>query len=328
MIRIAFDVMGFENKIEHAIIAAEKFIACHPKTQIVLVGDQTQIKSCIHHESPNLSIIDTKEFITMQDTPVVGLRKTMSSMALACKLVKENKADALVSAGNTSCFIPIVYSKLGLIPGVSCVGLMPYIPTIDKVGFNMVDVGANINVSPINLYHYALMANTYVKVCRNISSPTIGLLNIGTEHHKGFEYHKQTNELLQKNKSLNYVGFIEPKGLLQHSVDIAICDGYAGNLVLKALEGSLKTVAGLMKKHYKKPWNWLAAIMSIPLFKTISKSFDYRNNAAAIVLGVNGIAIKTHGSADKVQFFSALKMAHHMVSKRIIDELKKIEYGN
>lgn len=254
MIRIALDVMGFENKIEHAIIAAKKFIAQYPDAQIILVGDQKQIQPFVK-SSPNLSIVDTKEFITMEDTPITGLRKTFSSLAIACKLVKENNADALVSAGNTSCFIPIVYSKLGLILGASCVGLMPYIPTIDKIGFNMVDVGANINAKPINLYHYALMANTYVKVCRNISSPSIGLLNIGTEHHKGFDYHRQTNELLQQNKSLNYVGFIEPKKLLQHQVDIVICDGYAGNLVLKALEGSLKSVAYLMKSNYKKPWN-------------------------------------------------------------------------
>lgn len=327
MIRIAFDVMGFENKIEQAIIAAKHFIAQFSDVQIILVGDQKQIQPHIQ-QSTKISIVDTKEFISMEDSPIVGLRKIMSSMSLACKLVKENKADALVSAGNTSCFVPMVYSKLGLISGASCVGLMPYIPAIDKTGFNMVDVGANINVSPINLYHYALMANTYVKVCQNISSPKIGLLNIGTEHHKGFAYHKQTNELLQKDKSLNYVGFIEPKNLLQHPVDIAICDGYAGNLVLKTLEGSLKSVADLMKNHYKKPWNWLAAAMSIPLFKTISKTFDYRNNAAAIVLGVNGIAVKTHGSADSIQFLSALKMAYHMVHKRIIDELKKIKYGN
>lgn len=327
MIRIALDVMGFENKIEYAIIAAQQFIAQFSDAQIILIGNQKQI-FLYFQKSSNLSIVDTKEFITMEDTPIVGLRKNMSSMALACKLVKENKADALVSAGNTSCFIPMVYSKLGLIPGVSCVGLMPYVPTIDKIGFNIVDVGANINANPVNLYHYALMANAFVKVCRNISSPSIGLLNIGTEHHKGFAYHKQTNELLQKDKSLNYVGFVEPRNLLQHSVDIAICDGYAGNLVIKALEGSLKTTASLIKNYYKKPWNWLAAAMSIPLFRTISKTFDYRNNAAAIVLGVNGIAVKTHGSADSVQFFSALKMAYHMVHKSIIDELKKIKYGN
>ena len=327
MIRIAFDVMGFENNIEHAIIAARKFISFHHDVKIILVGDKDQIIKSIGDSYHLFEIINTKNFISMNDTPIVALRKTSSSMTIAIKLVKEKKADAIVSAGSTSCFIPLVYSTLGLIPKVSTIGLMPYIPTTDKVGFNMIDVGANINITADNLYHFALMANTYVKECRNIDKPIIGLLNIGTEHHKGFAYHHQAHELLKKNKDLNYIGFVEPKKLLQHHVDIVLCDGYAGNLVLKSMEGSLSTIAKLMKSHYKKPWNWLAAFLSIPLFKTITKTFDYRNNAAAIVLGINGIAIKTHGSADYLQFLSALNMAYNTANKKIIDKLKQIDYG-
>ena len=294
--KIALDVMGFENKTSEAINAARKFV---------------------------------KNFdgvIDMNDTPITALRKKNTSMLTAISLVKENKADAVVSAGSTSCFVPLVKTNLGSINNVDKFGFMPFIPTINKVGFNMIDVGANINVTGQDLYNFALMANEYARIVRKVSKPKIGVLNIGTEHHKGFEYHQQAYDLIKQNKDLNFIGFVEPKGLLDGMVDVCVCDGFSGNICLKALEGALKSVGSILKDGYKKPWNWLGAAFSMPIIATLTHTFDYRNNAGAIVLGADGIAIKTHGSADAKQFYAALKMAHDCISNNLLHSIKNIKY--
>lgn len=323
--KIALDVMGFENKTSEAIIAARKFIKNFAGSKVILVGDEQAIKSCLT-DRDDFEIVATKEIINMDDTPITALRKKDTSMLTAIKLVADKKADAVVSAGSTSCFVPLVQTNLGSIDNVSKFGFMPFIPTTNKVGFNMIDVGANINVTGTDLYNFALMANEYARIVRKINNPKIGVLNIGTENHKGFEYHKEAHELLSKNKNINYVGFVEPKGLLDGLVDVCVCDGFSGNICLKSLEGALKSVSHILKHGYKKPWNWLGAAFSVQIINTLTKTFDYRNNAGAIVLGANGIAIKTHGSADAKQFYAALRMAYDCVNNNLLHNIKRIKY--
>lgn len=323
--KIALDVMGFENKINEAIIAARKFSKKHPGAKIILVGHEGNIRPCLI-ASDNFEIVHAPEIINMDDTPITALRKKDTSMLTAIKLVKSRKADAVVSAGSTSCFVPLVQMNLGSVNNINKFGFMPYIPTTNKVGFNMIDVGANINVTGADLYNFALMANEYVRIVRKIPNPKIGVLNIGTEHHKGFEYHKEAFDLLKKNKYLNFVGFVEPKNLLDGVVDVCVCDGFSGNICLKSLEGALKSVGHIIKKGYKKPWNWLGAAFSLPIISTLTHTFDYRINAGAIVLGANGIAIKTHGSADAKQFYAALSMAYDCVENNLLHNIKHIKY--
>lgn len=323
--KIALDVMGFENKTIEAIVAARKFSSKHPGTRIILVGTEEDIRPCIK-DKDEFEYVYTSNVIQMVDTPIEALRKESTSMLEAIKLVKEHKADAVVSAGSTSCFVPLVQMNLGLIENVKRFGFMPFIPTTNKTGFNMIDVGANLTVDGKDLYNFALMANEYARIVRKISRPRVGVLNIGSEEHKGFDYHREVDKLLKQNDSINYVGFVEPKGLLDGIVDVCVCDGYSGNICLKALEGSLKSVGAILKKGYKKPWNWLGAAFSCPIILTLTKTFDYRNNAGAIVLGANGIAIKTHGSADAKQFYAALSVAYDCVNNQLIHNMKNIKY--
>ena len=323
--KIALDVMGFENKTSEAINAARKFSKDYPGAKIILVGKEEVIKPCLKPDD-NFEIVHATEIIDMNDTPITALRKKDTSMLKAINLVKVNTTDAVVSAGSTSCFVPLVQMNLGSINNVEKFGFMPFIPTTNKVGFNMIDVGANINVTGEDLYNFALMANEYARIVRKISNPKIGVLNIGTEHHKGFAYHKDAYDLLSKNKNLNFVGFVEPKGLLDGQVDVCVCDGFSGNICLKALEGALKSVGSILKDGYKKPWNWLGAAFSVPIITTLTHTFDYRNNAGAIVLGANGIAIKTHGSADAKQFYTALRMAYDCVQNDLLHNIKRIRY--
>lgn len=250
--KIALDVMGFENKTSEAVNAARQFASKYNGVKIILVGNEQDIKSCIT-EKDSFEYVYTTDIINMSDTPITALRKPSTSMLEAIKLVKDRKADAVVSAGSTSCFVPLVQMNLGSIDNVKKFGFMPFIPTTNKVGFNMIDVGANINVEGRDLYNFALMANEYARIVRKIQSPRIGVLNIGTEEHKGYEYHKEANDLLKQNKNLNYIGYVEPKELLNGVVDVCVCDGYSGNICLKSLEGSLKTVSSILKHGYKKP---------------------------------------------------------------------------
>ncbi len=323
--KIALDVMGFENNLSCAINAARKFASKFSDTKIVLVGNENKIKKLLRPKD-KFEIVHTDEFIHMNDTPITALRKPNSSMKKALELVKQNKAHAAVSAGSTSCFVPLVQTTLGIIENVPKFGFMPFIPTVNHKGFNMIDVGANINVEAKDLYNYALMANEYARIVRKIHNPRIGLLNIGTEDHKGYSYHIEANKLLRANKNLNYIGFVEPKGLLDGICDICVCDGYSGNIALKAMEGSLKTVSRILKKGYAMPWNWLGALFSTPIIFKLTHTFDYRNNAGAIVLGANGIAIKTHGSADAKQFYSALKVAHACVNNNLMHNIKRLKH--
>lgn len=320
--KLSLDVMGFENKISESIIAARKFVKKYPDVQIILVGNQQEIIKNIKENE--FEIVDAKEIITMDDSIITSLRKTESSMYKAIKLVADNIADGVLSAGNTACYVTLVYYLIKTIPGIVKPGFMPFLPaTGGNKFFGMIDVGANKNCSGEDLYNFAKMANIYFKSIHNNSNPKIGIINIGTEKSKGFEYHHDASELLQNNQNLNYVGFVEPRYLLQGVVDIAVCDGYTGNLVLKSLEGGLKAISIALKKNYKKPWNWLGALFSICAIKGVSRTFDYKNKAGAIVLGLNKPAVKTHGSADKEQFFSALNLLYSIIKNDVTAKIKK-----
>jgi glycerol-3-phosphate acyltransferase PlsX len=250
--KLAIDVMGFENDVSQAISACESFLKKHDDVEFLLVGQKELIQTKIK-ESSWIKIIDANDVIKMDDNPLFALRKTNSSMYQAINLVATNQADGVLSAGSTSCYVAMVFNLLKKINGINKIGFMPFIPTVNNSGFNLIDVGANKECDGYDLYKYALMASEYCKLTRNIDLPKVGVINIGTEENKGFEYHKQAHDLLKKEKSINYVGFVEPRELLNGIVDIAVCDGFVGNITLKALEGGLKSLKIALKKQYKKP---------------------------------------------------------------------------
>ncbi len=326
--KIAFDTMGFENHISEATKAAKEFCKKNKDVEIILVGKKELLeKNYSISKGEKISILDASEVIEQNDSPLAGMRKRNSSLHVATRLVKEGIADGVLSAGSTTTFVPVVNNILGLIPGITKLSFMPYIPTTDGQGFNMLDIGANIEVTASDLVLFSRMANIYCKYVRKIKKPRISILNIGTENHKGHRYIQEANNILSVDKEINYIGFSESKKILSGICDVLVTDGFTGNVCLKALEGTLKGLISLFKKEYKKPHNWLAALLSLFIFKNISKTFDYKNNAGAIVLGVNGVAIKTHGSADKKQFLSSLRLLKETVDAKLItrlqDELNK-----
>lgn len=250
--KIALDVMGFENDISEAIIAAKKFIKKYKDVNVILVGDSKIIKPLIKENE--FKICHAKDVIQMDTTPIQALRMNESSMYKAIELVKNNVADGVLSAGNTSGYVTIVRFLLKPIENLARAGFMPFLPTTTKGKyFVIIDAGANKECDGEDLYNFAKMANIYFKNVENVPNPSIGVINIGTEANKGFNYHNIANNLLLNDKELNYVGFVEPRELMHGILDIAVCDGYTGNLVLKSLEGGLKALSISLKKNFKKP---------------------------------------------------------------------------
>ena len=318
--KIALDVMGFENEIIEAINAARKFVRKYKDTKIILVGNKNQIEPLIKNNE--FEIRHANDVIQMNSSPIQALRMMESSMYKAAQLVANNVADGILSAGSTASFVTIVYHLLKPIDNLLKPGFMPFLPTTKKGKyFVIVDVGANKSCNGNDLYNFAKMANIYFQNVENIQKPSTGIINIGTEDNKGFNYHHEANQMLSNDKKMNYVGFVEPRDLLQGIVDIAISDGYTGNLVLKSLEGGLKALSMSLKKNFKKPWNWLSAISSFFVLKDVSKTFDYKNKAGAIMLGLNKPAVKTHGSADKEQFYSSLVLLHDVITKKVTEKI-------
>ena len=319
MIKLGVDVMGYENDLSHSINACRDFLKKYKDVQIVLFGDKELISPFLNSEN-EFEIIHSSEFISQNDTILSARRKPNSSMQLAANYLNENKIDGVLSAGSTPVFVMTMYNTIGLINGVSKPGFMPTIPTVKSIPFNLLDVGASLDVNEIDLAKFAIMANVYAK--QRTENPKVGILNIGTESHKGPAILHKTNEILNEYQNINNIGFIESKNLLEYCADVVVTDGFTGNIVLKACEGSVKTIAHLIKENIKKPRNFLPLLFSANFLKKIFNKFDYKNNAGAFVMGLKKICVKTHGSADYKQFYSSLEMLHNSVKNSIIKNIE------
>jgi len=266
----------------------------------------------------------------MHESPSLALRnKKDSSMRVAIDLVKNDKADACVSAGNTGALMAISRFVLKTIDGVNRPAIMGRIPTI-KGHTHMLDLGANINSDAQALMEFAILGSTAVKYTENISSPTIGLLNIGEEEIKGNENIKQTAELL-KQSNLNYAGYVEGNDIYSGKVDLVVCNGFEGNIALKASEGVAKLMSNYLKKAFSKNFlTKLAAIIALPILKEYKSSLDPGKYNGASLLGLKGIVVKSHGGADSFSFLQAIKEAYveaqviitEKISESVSEQLK------
>jgi glycerol-3-phosphate acyltransferase PlsX len=244
---LAIDVMGFENDISHAVNACRKFIKKHGDVKFILVGKKNEIEKRI--KKNEFEIYDSPDVVKMGENPILTLRSTTTSMYNAVNLVADNQADGVLSAGSTASYVMLTYSLIKLLPGIDKLAFMTSIPTVNKkTPLFLLDSGANLVCSGKDLYQFALIASIYCKKILHISSPVIKVINIGTEESKGYEYHKNASELLKKNKTLNFNGYIEPKEMVFDDLNIAVCDGYTGNIVLKSLESGGKLMSNLLKK--------------------------------------------------------------------------------
>ena len=323
--KIAVDVMGYENHISESIKACEKLVKKYLELEIILVGDEKQINENLENYS-RISIVHAEDYVKQEDNVMLAVRKKDSSMAKAIDLVINNQADAVVSAGSTASYVAMTYSKMGMIKNISKPAFMPSLPTTNEKPLLWMDVGANKTCDEKDLVNFAIMGSIACKCIFDIENPIVSLLNIGTEEYKGLDSIVEANQILKNDKRVNYLGYLESREILNGKSNVLISDGFTGNICLKALEGTFKTVANELKKGFKKPSGWLGGLFSLPVINKLKKTFDYRNNAGAIVMGVNHLAVKTHGSADEQQFYSTIELAIKCIKNNLVEKIKGINF--
>lgn len=327
---IAIDAMGGEKAPEAVIKAVLQVKKELPHTQFVLFGDQTKIKSLLGNDISQIEIVNTTEVIKDEDEPVKAIRqKKDSSLVVAAQFVKQGKADALFSMGNTGAILASGIFIIGRIKGVARPGLMPTLPVKNSDdGFNMIDVGANAKSKPEYLLDWAKMASYYAEKVRGINNPRVGLLNNGAENDKGDDVHQKAYQLLLDSK-LNFIGNIEGNELLDGKADVIATDGFTGNAVLKNIEGTSGVLIHLLKNSLLNNGLFvkLGALMIKRALKGLVSKFDVDKYGGAVLLGVNAPVVKTHGRSGERAVYFTLKQVDKILQEKIIDEFKA-EFAN
>jgi len=322
MKNIAFDVMGNDNGPKFAVAAAKNFVSKNPNFKIFLVGNKEQMGDV--KENENIKIIDVREEID-PSKGVLAARDSNTSMAQAVKMVKDGIADAIISSGDSGSLLSISVLQLKRIKGISRPAFMPILPTIK--GDNktlLLDAGANLVTTSEMLVQWAHIASIYASEVFGIKKPKVGIINIGSEDKKGNDFQKEANEKL-KNSKLIYKGFIESRDLLNSIVDVAVVDGYAGNMVLKTMEGTALSLFKVLKDELTSSLkNKIGALLSKSAYKNVKKRLDYRNIGAALIIGLNGIAIKTHGNSDEMAYMGALNQIKLAIENDVINKIKGV----
>ena len=327
IIKVSIDASGGDYGIPVTIEAGINALSNYEDLQIHFVGDSLSIENELKkHRKSNLlnnriDITHATEVITMDESPSNALRrKKDSSMRIAINLVKDGITDACVSAGNTGALMAIARFVLKTIDGVDRPAIMSSVPTI--TGHNhMLDLGANIDSKPETLLQFAIMGSIAVQHTENIQKPSIGLLNVGVEDMKGHEKIQATADLL-KNSSLNYQGFVEGDDIYKGVVDVIVCDGFEGNIALKASEGVANMVSHYIKESFNK--NLLTKIVALfakPVLKNFKAKVDPGKHNGASLLGLKGVVVKSHGNADAESFLQAIKEAYLEAHAKITEKI-------
>lgn len=324
--KLAVDAMGGDNApaaiVEGSINAAKLY-----GIEIVLVGRQDDIlKELQKNTYPKelISIFHASEVITMDESPVAAIKqKKDSSINVAINLLKAKQVDGVVSCGNTGAYMTSALLGLGRISGIERPAIATIFPTL-KSKTLLLDMGANVDCKPKQLYQFALMGNIFAREVHGIEKPKVGLLNIGEEEEKGNELTFSTYQLLKECKNLNFIGNIEAKDILTGSADVIVCDGFVGNMLLKFGEGIGLFLMKILKKEIKNSLlAKVGAILLYPTFSRIKKYIDYDEYGGALLLGLNGICVKAHGRANAKAFQNAIKVALDSVNHDIINTIKK-----
>ncbi|TES54510.1 phosphate acyltransferase PlsX [Halalkalibacterium halodurans] len=321
--KIALDVMGGDHAPEAHVEAAIKAVKAFPDLTITLVGNEEEIRPLLPANDPRLPILHTTEKIEDTDQPTTAVRrKKDSSMVLAVREVKEGRADAVISSGNTGALMTAGLLYVGRIQGIDRPALAPMLPTLDEKGFLLLDVGANMDGKPEHLLQYAIMGNTYMEMVRGIKQPRVGLLNVGTEAGKGNELTKAAFPLLEAGP-FHFIGNVEARELLNGACDVVVCDGFSGNLVLKSVEGIAGSMFSLLKRELTKTFiSKLAVALLKGRFKEIKQVMSYSEYGGASLFGLKAPVIKAHGSSVASSVYHTIAQAYEMVNQQVTTIIK------
>ncbi|MEE9451938.1 MAG: phosphate acyltransferase PlsX [Gammaproteobacteria bacterium] len=313
-ITIALDAMGGDYGAKIVVPAAIAAVQQHAHVKIYLVGKQEvlaeHLSGVASEYKDRLIIHHASQTVAMDELPSSALRtKKDSSMRVAINLVKERKAQAVVSAGNTGALMATARFVLKTLPGIDRPALISELPTLVN-RTRVLDLGANVDSYAEHLFQFAVMGSVLVAAEDNIDSPTVGLLNIGAEEIKGNEQVKHAAQLLTESNAVNYIGYVEGNELLKGKVDIIVCDGFIGNIALKTLEGSAKVLSRIIRETFQQTiFSRMIGLLSFSVLKRLRKRMDPAQYNGASLLGLNGIVIKSHGGANVLGFTAAINEA-------------------
>lgn len=318
---IAIDAMSGDHGLRVTIPAALKALKTWSDITLVLVGREAEILEALaeHNETPNerLRVVHADQVVEMDDLPSKALRqKRQSSMRVALNLVRDDQADACVSAGNTGALMAMSKFVLKTLPGIERPAICTAMPTMNG-HVHMLDLGANVGVDGENLLQFALMGSVLASQLDDNPAPRVGLLNIGEEEIKGPERIRHAHRLLLQTP-LHYIGYVEGDDIFKGDTDVVVCDGFDGNIALKASEGVAKMISFHLKKAFgRNLLTRLAGLVALPVLRHLQQTIDPRRYNGASLLGLRKIAIKSHGGADEFAYFHAIGQARLEVQKAI-----------
>ena len=310
---IAIDAMGGDHGPSVTVPAALKVLAEQQDINIVLVGQEETLAPMLAKAgkalASRLRIHHASQVVAMGERPQDALRKKKdSSMRVALNLLQSGETNACVSAGNTGALMATARFVLKTIPGIDRPAILSRIPA-HHGHTHMLDLGANADCTPEHLLQFAMMGSVVATDLHDLPRPRVGLLNIGSEDIKGNELVQEASRLLQAS-TLNYIGFVEGNDIFGGDVDVVVTDGFTGNVALKAMEGAARMIGATIKSEYtRNPLRRLSALVSMPVLKAIKKRFDPGQHNGASMVGLNGVVIKSHGSADADSFANAIRVA-------------------
>lgn len=316
--------MGGDHGLDVVIPACIRAAKKNPDLKLILVGVQDKINACLKKHgilsSKQFSIVHAPEVVGMDELPSHALRnKKDSSMRVAINLVKDETAQACVSAGNTGALMATARFVLKTLPGIDRPAIVSEVPTMKGKTW-VIDLGANVDSCAEHLFQFAVMGSALIQAIENKPKPKIALLNIGVEEIKGNDQVKRTAHMLAECSVMNYVGYVEGDQFYTGDVDLVVCDGFVGNVALKASEGIAKLLLTVLKESFQKNiFTKLAGFLAMPALKHLKSRLDPSRYNGASLLGLNGIVVKSHGGANELAFQYAIEEAVREVQNNVVD---------
>ena len=320
--------MGGDHGPVVTVAASARALRRHAGLELVLVGDQATLTRALRDNNlaahPRVTVSHADQVVEMHERPSLALRgKRESSMRKAIDLVKDGGAMACVSAGNTGALMAIGRFVLKTLPGIDRPAICASLPGLLKTT-HVLDLGANVDSTSEELFRFAVMGAVLAEAIDSREHPSVALLNIGEEEIKGNDRVKQTAVLLEKSP-LNYVGFVEGDGIFAGKVDVIVCDGFVGNVALKASEGVARMLGEIAREEFKRTWfSKLGAAFASPTLKALRNRADPRRYNGASLVGLRGIVIKSHGSADALSFEHAIDVAVLEIEKAVPERISHL----
>lgn len=321
--KFVIDMMGGDNGTSATISGTKEFLKRHKDAEMFLVGDLSALKEFEGQE--NIHLVESKTVLKMDVDPLTALKDKTSSLMVAVDTYLKNSCDCLISAGSTGALLSAAIFKIKRIEGITRPCLITSFPTIKKnKKFVVCDLGANNANTKEELVQFAIMGSIYYSIIYGEKDPKVYLLSNGTEEEKGSPVGKEAYPLLKECSKINFKGNIEGRDPLYGNIDVLVTDGYTGNVFLKSVEGTAKVMTAMLKDAFKKNiFTILGYLLSKGGIKEIKEKMDYKNVGGALLMGVNGVVIKAHGSSDTQSFLSALENGYKLVSVDIVNKFKE-----